>query len=123
MAALKQVDLTVTGEPSAARDAAVAALQSFKFRIKWTDEWNATAERGNKILNAVAGAIAQYFKVGLRIFTASNGQTVVQLLRESRGAMGGAIGMRRTTKNMERLRDDLAKNFTEKGILMGVKES
>ena len=36
---------------------------------KWADEWSGTAEKGNKWLNLVAGALAQYFKVGVRIMS------------------------------------------------------
>ena len=36
-------------------------------------EWDGTAERGNKIANALAGALAQYFKVGVVVRTAPDG--------------------------------------------------
>ncbi|MHB8512984.1 MAG: hypothetical protein ACYDCC_12480 [Actinomycetota bacterium] len=120
MAKLSQIDITVKGDPTSARNAAVEALQSLKFRLKWEGDWNATAERGNKVLNIFLGAIAQYFKVGLKIFSTAEGQTVVQLLRESRGTMGGAIGVMRTTKNMQKLQKDLTQKFTDSGILLGV---
>lgn len=117
---MEQVDITITGDPQNARDLAAAALASLKFRVTWSDSWSATAERGNKVLNAFAGALAQYFKVGLKLFNSGEGETIVQLRRESRGLMGGAIGVMRTNKNMARLREDLIRIFTEQGVLLRV---
>src|SRR5712692_5499420 len=110
MSKINQIDITVSGDLTAAREAAVAELQTRKFRLTWDGDWNATAERGNKILNVVAGAMAHYFKVGLKLSTTPEGKTLVQVLRESRGTMGGAIGVVRTNKDMERLKDDLTKS-------------
>lgn len=112
----------MTGDPVAARDAAAKVLESLKFRIQWENEWTAIAERGSKVVNVVAGALAQYFKVGLRVFAADPGQSVVRFERLSRGFMGGAIGAVRTRRNMERLRDRVRDVFQEEGILVGVDE-
>jgi hypothetical protein len=119
---VKTIEFLVTGDPAAARSAAVEALESRKFRITWNDEWQGTAERGKKWLYAVAGAMAQYFKVGLSVFSADAGQSVIRLDKSSSGMMGGAIGVARTNKNFTALRDELSAIFTEQGILVGVKE-
>ncbi len=37
--------------------------------------------------------------------------------------MGGVIGMRRSTKNMESLKDELATAFQEQGVLVSVNET
>ncbi|MCA1833094.1 MAG: hypothetical protein ABR548_15900 [Actinomycetota bacterium] len=120
---MQAVDIAVSGDPSSAKSAAQQALEARKFRVKWDDEWTGTAERGNKIANAVAGALAQYFKVGVKVMQGEAGQAIVRLERQSKGYMGGAIGAMRTKKNMEKLRDDLAGAFTTQGILAWVKET
>lgn len=112
----------MNADPAAARDAAAKVLSSLKFRIRWESEWTGIAERGNKLVNVVVGALAQYFKVGLRVFAGEPGEAVVRFERLSRGFMGGAMGAVRTRRNMERLRDRVREVFQEQGILVGVDE-
>jgi hypothetical protein len=88
--------------------------------VTWTDEWSATAERGSKVANALAGAAAQYFKVGVRIMSAQPGETTIRIERQSSGWMGGAIGASRTTKNMSALQSELGTIFANAGVLRNV---
>ena len=121
---MDNIDLVVTGDPARAKATAIAALEARKFRLKWTDEWSGTAEKGNKWLNLVAGALAQYFKVGVRIMSAPQpGQSIVRLEKQSSGWAGGAIGASRTKKNMTGLRDELAAAFQSAGVLVTVQEA
>ncbi len=72
--------------------------------------------------NVIAGAAAQYFKVGVRIMSADQGTTIIRIERQSSGWMGGAIGAARTTKNLEKLRAELESTFSEAGVFHGVSE-
>jgi hypothetical protein len=108
--------------PVAAKATAQQALVERKFTVTWQDEWTATAERGSKALNLVAGALAQYFKVGVSIMTAGEGETTVRIERQSSGWTGGAIGASRTTKNLNSLRGELEATFAAAGVLRGVTE-
>jgi len=53
---MRTVEIVVKGDSETARVAANRALESRKFRLSWEDQWTATAERGNKTVNALAGA-------------------------------------------------------------------
>jgi hypothetical protein len=118
------IDLVVVGDPARAKATAAAALGARTFRLTWTDEWSATAERGNKVANVFLGALAQYFKVGVRVMAAPTpGQSVVRLEKQSSGWAGGAIGANRTKKNLVTLRDELAGAFQQAGVLVGVQET
>ena len=119
---MRSVDIVVTGDPASAREAAVRALEARKFKLSWEHEWSGSAERGSKVLNAVAGALAQYFKVGLKIFSGTPGEVVVRFERQSSGWMGGGIGAMRTNKNLDRLRDEVSTAFRDQGILIRVTE-
>jgi hypothetical protein len=120
--ATKFIDFLVTGDPASARSAVEQALVVRKFRVAWSDDWTAVAERGSKVANALAGAAAQYFKVGVRIMSAQPGETTVRIERQSSGWMGGAIGASRTTKNMTALRTELESTFSGAGVLRQVSD-
>jgi hypothetical protein len=118
MAKIQGCEFTLQGDPANARATVQQALENRKFRLTWADEWTATAEKGNKVANAVAGAAAQYFKVGVSIRSGNDGNSIMRVERQSSGWMGGAIGAARTTKNLERLRDELTQTFNEVNVLV-----
>jgi len=123
MAKTKCVNFTVVGDATRARATAAQALEVRKFRVNWSDDWNAVAERGNKVANALAGAAAQYMKVLVSLHSGDQpGHTVIRLEKGSSGAMGGVIGVSRTTKNLLTLRDELAGTFQAAGVLVSVTE-
>lgn len=118
MAKVQGYDFTLQGDPARVKATIQQALETRKFRLTWYEEWSATAERGNKLANAVLGAAAQYFKVGVAIRSAPDGNSILRVERESSGWLGGAIGASRTTKNLERLRDELAAAFAANNVLV-----
>jgi hypothetical protein len=120
---MKTMDFTVTGEPAAAKSAATQALEGNKFRLTWHDDWTATAERGSKTKNFFGGAFAQYIRLGVEIRTAEGAQSLVRLGQETKGYMGGALGVRKTNKTMAELRDQLSQSFQTQGVFVGVTET
>jgi hypothetical protein len=119
-ASINYIDFVVTGDPARARATAESALMTRKFRVQWHDDWTATAERGSKTGNLVAGAMAQYFKVAVRLMSAGSDQTTVRVEKQSSGWMGGAIGASRTKKNFAALKDELQATFAAAGVLVSV---
>jgi hypothetical protein len=123
MAKTQFVTFTVVGDAARARATVAAALEGRKFRVNWTDDWNAVAERGNKVANAFAGAAAQYMKVLVSLHRGDDpDHTVIRMEKGSSGAMGGVIGVSRTTKNLLTLRDQLAETFQAAGVLVDTAE-
>ena len=120
--ATKHIDFLVAGDPVRARATIEEALVARKFKVNWIDDWTAVAERGSKVANALAGALAQYFKVGVRIMSDQPGETTIRVERQSSGWMGGAIGVSRTVKNLKALRTELEATFSSAGVLRGVAE-
>jgi hypothetical protein len=120
MATVQGYDFTLQGDPTRVRATVQQALETRKFRIAWVDDWTATAERGNKVANALAGAAAQYFKVGVAIRSGAEGTSILRVERQSSGWMGGALGAARTTKNLATLRGELEATFAAAGVLLGV---
>ncbi len=116
------VDFVVTGDPGSARATVEQALAGRRFRMSWHDDWTGMAERGSKVAYMLVGALAQYFKVGVRLMAVAPGETIVRIERQSSGLMGGAIGSARTTKNMASLRSELEATFVAAGVLRSVNE-
>ena len=119
---MKYVDVAVKLEAPAARERAAQELQARKFRLAWQDEWYGVAERGNKVASLFLGALAQYFKVGIRVMAGDGGVTVVRFEKLATGWMAGWIGAIRADKQMKDLRDDFARAFDSVGMLAGVSE-
>ncbi len=120
---MKYVDVAVRLDAAAARDRAAQELAARKFKVAWKEDWYAVAERGNKIANAFVGALAQYFKVGIRVMAGDGGVTVVRFEKLASGWLGGWIGAIRADKQMRALRDDFATAFDSVGLLAGVSEA
>ena len=124
MAKTKIVNFVVVGDATRARATAGQALEARKFKVNWSDDGNAVAERGNKVANALAGAVAQYMKVLVSLHSGDEpGHTVIRIEKGSSVAMGGATGVSRTTKNILTLRDELAGTFQAAGVLVSVTET
>ena len=121
---MEYFDLQLSGDPARARATAQQALESRKFKLTWSDDWTATAERGNKVANVLAGALAQYFKVEIAVRSVPESDaSVVRISRGSRGFMGGAIGVARTNKNMATLFAELQATFSAAGVLQSAEAS
>lgn len=115
---MNAVEFTVAGDAGRAKATVIEALESRKFKLTWSSECDAVAERGNKVANALVGALAQYFKVGLVVRTGPDDNGIIRLEKSSKGYMGGAVGAHRTTKNFDALAADLEGTFRAAGVLM-----
>lgn len=114
------VQFHVEGDAGNAKATVVEALAARKFKFSWRSEWSATAERGNKIVYAFLGALAQYFKVGVSVMTAPEGHGIIRIEKSSSGWLGGALGAHRTTKNFDSLKAELEATFAQAGVLKHV---
>jgi hypothetical protein len=119
---VKYVDVAVRLDAAAAKDRAAQELASRKFRMTWNDEWYGVAEKGNKVASIFLGALAQYFKVGIRIMAGDGDVTVVRFEKLASGWMAGWIGAIRADRQLKELRDDFASAFDAAGLLAGVSE-
>jgi hypothetical protein len=115
---MNAVEFVVTGDANRAKATVIEALESRKFRLTWSSDWDAFAERGNKVANVLAGAFAQYFKFGLTVRSGFEGHSVIRLDKSAKGYMGGAVGAHRTTKNFDALAADLHATFQAAGVLV-----
>jgi len=122
--ATRAFDLTIVGDPSRANVTVEKALVDRGFRVIWTDDWNAVAVRGNKMINVLAGALSHFMKVTISLHAGDGpGQTIIHLQKGSSGALGGFPGVARTTKDLYNLRDQLSGIFQEAGVLVSLTQT
>jgi hypothetical protein len=120
---MEAVEFVVVGDAGRAKATVVEALQARKFRLTWAGEWDAVAEKGNKIANALAGAFAQYFKFAVLVRSAPDGNGVIRLEKSAKGYMGGIAGAMRTTKHFDSLAAELEAAFRAAGVLVHVQQT
>jgi len=115
---VKYFEIQLVGDPARARATVQQALEARNFRVIPADDWRAVAERGSKVGNLLAGAFAQYMKIDISIHSVPGSDaSLVRLSRGNSGAMGGAIGVARTNKNMVTLFTELQETFGSAGVL------
>ncbi len=92
--------LTLRGDPAAQRDTLRSLLTGQGWLVILDPSgWDGKACRGNKVLYAVFGALAQYFEVQFQFRALGDGQTALRLYRSVSGFMGGLIGAHRVRKS------------------------
>lgn len=114
------VSLTVNVDPGTARDTATGVLAALKFRLTWTDEWHAIAEKNSRKKAVWLGGFAPHVKVRVRVFAGGDGSTIVRMDPESLGVIGGVAGIVRTQRAYTNLVEKTTAAFTERGALAGV---
>ena len=118
---MNAVEFDLTGDPQRAKATAIQALESRRFKLTWSNDWDAVAERGNVVANVLFGALAQYFKLGLSVRSGAPGVSIIRIDKSSSGWMGGWMGARRTKSNFESLHADLEASFRAAGVLAAVR--
>lgn len=118
------INFVVAGDVERAKATAVGALQQRGFRLSWSDQWTATAEKGSKAKTALLGGFSQYINLKLEVrSTQAPEQSVIRLTQGSKGFMGGALGVAKTNKARNQLREELSTTFQRAGVLVTVDES
>ena len=117
-------EFLVSGESDTARDLAADVLAERGFTLDWSDDWTARASKGNVVVNVLAGAFAQSYRLGLRVRSiegADGGpdQTIVRIETLGTGLAGGIWGAKKTRSFFHGLRDELAARFASDGRLVG----
>jgi hypothetical protein len=108
-----------------AGDAVAEEFGRLGFRMTFTDQFNAVAERGSKGMNVAFGAMAQYFRIGVQLFAGADDQTVIRLLRSPTGYWtgGGLVGRARTAGKFKQISNDLIQAFHQRGVLADVQHA
>jgi hypothetical protein len=117
---MPNVDYFIAGDQTAARALLAEALQAQGFSIEPDTTGNWTVSRGSQAMTVLLGALAgknQRLNYRMQFFQ-HDGALVARLLRESgTGAMGGAIGVSRSTTVFHELDQAVGTRLSEAGVL------
>ena len=117
-------EFLVSGDSESARDLAASALADRGLSLEWSDDWTARASKGNVVVNLLAGAFAQSYRLDLRVRSTDGvdggpDATIVTVEMLGRGLAGGIWGAKKTRTFFRDLRDDLAARYSSQGRLVG----
>lgn len=111
-------EFTVSGDPAAAKQTAVNALEAQKFVMHWDEDWAGRAIRGSKVKAALLGAFAPYMEIGIRVMGLDGAVSVIRLDQLTSGWLSGFLGVRKTEKAFAELRQGLENTFGHAGVLV-----
>ncbi len=94
-----ELRLEIAGDPAQAREQLAQVMTT----RGWTmhpnpDGWSGMASKGNKIMNVLFGAFAQYHEMHFSMVTTPAGNTGLTLYRTNQGCAGGLLGMHKVKK-------------------------
>ncbi len=69
---------------------------------------DAIYEKGNRVMRLLFGAFVKYFKFGVRIEDAGDGQLKVRVHKLTSGMSGGLIGMGQVKTELKRIAQELS---------------
>ena len=115
-----QIEFTLSGDQTAARDIVLAATAAQGFAPQATNEWSYLLTRGSNGKSLLLGALAGkdfYLKFGVDFSVAGDG-FVARLSRDVAGSAlrGGVIGASKASDAFQQLADAVGAAATQAGI-------
>lgn len=112
-------EIAVALDPTAVREATHRQLEGHKFRLVWTDEWHAVAERGSTAGAFFGGVMTPHYKLDVQLMTGPDGSTIVRLSRDARTFTGSLTARMRVDKEIQHVSEELVAGFGSMGVLKG----
>lgn len=115
-----QLTLHLNANAPAHRDALGAIFLHAGWKVDWETPWSGIATKGNKTMNILFGALAQYHEVKFQIGANPDGSTTLMLYRSGSGCAGGLIGMAAVKSSFRNVGDMVQHHYAHTGALLGV---
>lgn len=107
--------------PDALRDHARGYFDHHGYRMEWTNEWTAVAERGSMVKTLLLGAFVEpHVRVGLQVCGAGPNQAILRLTKINSGWMAGAIGAHKNKKVWTETQQLVGNSLHQLGALLPV---
>lgn len=96
-----RLDMVLAGDPAGHRHSLDQLLRGNGWTTQWSSEWSGMATKGNKVMNVLFGAFAQYHEMQFQFSSNPDGTTNLHVYRMGEGCAGGLIGMHKARKTFE----------------------
>lgn len=114
-----RAELILSGDPARLRDGLQQLLLSSGWKTEWAPGgWSGVATRGNKVMNVLFGAFAQYHEMTFAFSSRPDGTTSLTCYRSGDGCMGGLWGMYKVKKSFEETTATVEHHFAQAGALV-----
>ena len=114
-----RLDLTLAGDPGQHREGLHALLLGNGWNTTWdASGWSGVATKGNKVMNFLFGAFAQYHEMTFSFATQPDGSTGLTVYRSGDGCMGGLYGMYKVKKSFKETASLVEGHFQGAGTLL-----
>ncbi len=114
-----RAELVLSGDPIRLRDGLQGLLRGQGWEAKWdATGWSGLATKGNKVMNLLFGAFAQYHEMTFAFSTRPDGTTALTVYRSGDGCMGGLYGMYKVKKSFKETTSVLEGHFEQAGALI-----
>ena len=114
-----RTDLVLAGDAVAHRDVLRQMLAHRGWSIQWDPSgWSGLATKGNKVMNLLFGAFAQYHEIRFAFATMPDGSTGLTVYRTGDGCMGGLYGMYKVKKSFRATSASIESHYATTGNLL-----
>lgn len=114
-----RAELVLAGDPNRLRDGLQALLRGQGWETRWDPAgWSGLATKGNKVMNFLFGAFAQYHEMTFSFSSRPDGTTALTVYRSGDGCMGGMYGMYKVKKSFKETTSTLESHFAQSNALV-----
>ncbi|WP_455393191.1 hypothetical protein, partial [[Eubacterium] cellulosolvens] len=90
---MKYTDILVSGQLEPVQQMVQQLFWQYGFTVTWQDGYTGKAHKGDKGLNVVGGAFAQYYEIDFQLFSSDDSGIGVRLYKSNIGGWGGVAGV------------------------------
>ena len=116
-----EMRLQLTGSAAHARQMLGQVLAHMGWQLQPSaDGWSGMATKGNKTMNMLFGAFAQYHEIHFAFQALPDGTGELILYRLGSGCMGGLLGMYQVRKSFKHTSQSVYQAMAQQGLVMNV---
>jgi hypothetical protein len=119
---MRHTDVLVTGQFETVQQMVQQLFWQQGFNVVWQDGYNGKATKGDKGMNVIGGAFAQYYEIDFQIFSSPETGMGVRVFKSNIGGWGGVAGVAMVGEEYDNIINFLTNYFQTYGMFRGKQE-